>query len=150
LKTSAGFALALSAIAIAISAWGLLARARNHELSDIRSLLSGSEILKEDQIVKRPPFLSLDDRRSWTFSIDEKQKTQLLSRCRALTQTFGGRNGIDKPQGCIASYHMDAEKFRYITLSVKSRAAEISAIYLSDSDFKSMSTPISPPTEEPR
>jgi hypothetical protein len=127
----------LAAIIILLSAWRFLHVARESELSTLKSMLRGSDILSAERIIRRPSLIRMSVIREWVFSIEPKQFDALKRQCSAAEDRFP-RNAVESQVGCIAASYSDATKSRYVTLTARPATAAISAMYMSESEFHTM------------
>ncbi|HVY81165.1 MAG TPA: hypothetical protein VG994_09305 [Steroidobacteraceae bacterium] len=126
-----------AAVVVAATAWAFLLRERSEELSALKSMLPGAEMLKDAQLISKPSVIRASILRRWVFFIDSSQKNRRVAQCRSLKDRFP-KNEVDDPVGCVAAYYNDPSAYRYVTLSVHPQTAELSALYMSATDFSAM------------
>jgi hypothetical protein len=128
-------ALALG-LAVAIGWWALV-RSRHDELNELRNMLPGAQVLRDEQLVAWPVLVLLWVMRRWVFSIDGEQRSRLLAQCREFEKQVP-RPPKDRMPGCVAALHNDPDAYRAVTLTVEAHTAEVTALYLSSSDYADM------------
>jgi len=126
-----------AAIAVAGIAWAFLLQNRSEELATLKSMLPGAEMLNNAQLISEPSVIRTSTLRRWVFSLDSSQKDRLVAQCSSLKDRFP-KNEVDDPVGCVAAYFNDPSAYRYVTLLIHPQTAEVSALYMSATDFSAM------------
>lgn len=115
-------------------AWFGLATLRDRELASLKELLPGTELLDESGLIDEPYLIRVDTMRTWTYRIGEDQQARLEALCESLENRFPN-NRIDSRWGCVAAFYEDASKYRIVSLAVRPGIADLTANYLSGSEY---------------
>src|SRR3954462_10524883 len=82
-------------------------RTRNEELAEIKPLLTGAELLSDDQILSGPSVFRVSGLRTWIYRIGREQLDRLTAGCCAVSGLIPF-NHPEAPGGCVAALHNDA------------------------------------------